>query len=283
MSGKIDAIKSFTEMGLFRLRGVVKDLKEEQMDWKYCPQANTIRWILTHLASELHVFIPKILTGDKEYKPDGWPDDYIGNQSYSLEKILGDIEKGEETLMKKLDGLGEEVLSEEYQAQKLAERLGIEYIDLHNFQIDHDLFRAIPVDLMFRYNFVPYRREDSRLIIVVADPTDVLMIDELELLLGTDIEVCVGTQSAIQDILKKSESSQRILEEATEEFKIQILQEDEEGEEALSIDKITSDSSPIIKLVDSTIFNAIQRRASDIHVETREREVVIKYRIDGVL
>ncbi len=182
-----------------------------------------------------------------------------------------------------IPGAEEEVLSEEYQAQKLAERLGIEYIDLHNFQIDHDLFRAIPVDLMFRYNFVPYRREDSRLIIVVADPTDVLMIDELELLLGTDIEVCVGTQSAIQDILKKSESSQRILEEATEEFKIQILQEDEEGEEALSIDKITSDSSPIIKLVDSTIFNAIQRRASDIHVETREREVVIKYRIDGVL
>jgi type IV pilus assembly protein PilB len=182
-----------------------------------------------------------------------------------------------------LPGAEEEVLSEEYQAQKLAERLGIEYIDLHNFQIDHDLFRAIPVDLMFRYNFVPYRREDSRLIIAVADPTDVLMIDELELLLGTDIEVCVGTQSAIQDILKKSESSQRILEEATEEFKIQILQEDEEGEEALSIDKITSDTSPIIKLVDSTIFNAIQRRASDIHVETREREVVIKYRIDGVL
>lgn len=182
-----------------------------------------------------------------------------------------------------IPGAEEEVLSEEYQAQKLAERLGIEYIDLHNFQIDHDLFRAIPVDLMFRYNFVPYKREDSRLIIAVADPTDVLMIDELELLLGTDIEVCVGTQSAIQDILKKSESSQRILEEATEEFKIQILQEDEEGEEALSIDKITSDTSPIIKLVDSTIFNAIQRRASDIHVETREREVVIKYRIDGVL
>ena len=113
MSGKIDAIKAFTEMGLFRLRGVVKDLKEEQLDWKYCPQANTIRWILTHLASELHVFIPQILTGDKEYKPEGWPDDYVGNQSYSLEKILGDIEEGEKALMKKLDGLGEEVLSEE--------------------------------------------------------------------------------------------------------------------------------------------------------------------------
>jgi type IV pilus assembly protein PilB len=110
------------------------------------------------------------------------------------------------------------------------------------------------------------------------------MIDELELLLGSNIEVCVGTQSAIQEILKKSESSQRVLDEATEEFRLQIVTENEEtGEETLSIDRLTSDSSPIIKLVDSTIFNALQRRASDIHIETRDREVVIKYRIDGVL
>jgi type IV pilus assembly protein PilB len=177
-----------------------------------------------------------------------------------------------------------EVLSEEYQAQRLAERLGLDYVDLENFEIDPDLFRSIPVDLMFRYNFVPRRRTDEDLQIVVSDPTDVLMIDELELLLGASIGVSVGTQSAIQEILKKSESSQRVLDEATEEFKIQLVHEDEEtGEEVLSIDKLTSDSSPIIKLVDSTIFNALQRRTSDIHIETREKEVVIKYRIDGVL
>ncbi len=181
-------------------------------------------------------------------------------------------------------GAGEEILSEQIQAQRLAERLGIEYVDLKDFAIDPELFRSLPVDLMFRYNFVPRHRTEKGLVIVVADPTDVLMIDELELLLGASIEVCVGTPTAIQEILKKSESSQRVLEEATEEFKIQIVTEDEEtGEETLSIDKLTSDSSPIIKLVDSTIFNALQRRASDIHIETREREVVIKYRIDGVL
>jgi type II secretory ATPase GspE/PulE/Tfp pilus assembly ATPase PilB-like protein len=179
---------------------------------------------------------------------------------------------------------GGEILSEDVQAQRLAARLGIEYVDLEHFEIDPDLFRSLPVDLMFRYNFVPRHRTEKGLVIVVADPTDVLMIDELELLLGSRIAVCVGTPTAIQEILKKSESSQRVLEEATEEFKIQIVTEDEEtGEETLSIDKLTSDSSPIIKLVDSTIFNALQRRASDIHIETREREVVIKYRIDGVL
>jgi type IV pilus assembly protein PilB len=179
---------------------------------------------------------------------------------------------------------GADILSEEFQARRLADRIGIEYVDLANFEIDPELFRSIPVDLMFRYNFVPRSRSATGLQIVVADPSDVLMIDELELLLGRSIEVVVGTPSAIQEILKKSESSQRVLEEATEEFRIQIvLEDDETGEETLTIDRLTSDQSPIIKLVDSTLFNALQRRASDIHVETRDREVVIKYRIDGVL
>ncbi len=185
---------------------------------------------------------------------------------------------------KKSDESHIDVLSGELHAQRIAARLGLEYINLEQFEIDPELFRSIPVDLMFRYNFVPRRRTERGLQVVVSDPADVLMIDELELLLATSIDICVGTQVAIQEILKKSESSQRVLEEATEEFRIQIVTEDEDtGEETLSIDKMTSDASPIIKLVDSTIFNALQRRASDIHIETRDREVVIKYRIDGVL
>ena len=177
----------------------------------------------------------------------------------------------------------EDILSEELQAQQLAERLGIPYVNLTDFEIDHELFRSIAVDLMFRYNFVPVNEENGRLHVIIDDPTDVLKIDELELLLGKPLDVAVGTRGAIQDILKKSESSQRVLDEATEEFKLQIIQEDEDGDEQLSIAKLTSDSSPIIKLVDSTVFNALQRRASDIHIETQDREVVIKYRIDGVL
>jgi type IV pilus assembly protein PilB len=171
-----------------------------------------------------------------------------------------------------------EVATEEIVAQRLAARLGLEYIDLKDFQI-----RSIPVELMLRYSFVPYEKRDSRLIVIVSDPTDILMLDELESLLSMPIDVVVGTQGAIQEILKKSESSQRVLEEATEDFRVQIIREEEDGEETLSIDRLTSDQSPIIKLVDSMVFNALQRRASDIHVETRDRDVVIKYRIDGSL
>jgi type IV pilus assembly protein PilB len=176
------------------------------------------------------------------------------------------------------------VSSEQAQAQRIAARLGIPYVDLADFPINHDLFREIPVDLMFRYNFVPWKEEEGRLVVVISDPSDVLMVDELEILLGRPLKICVGAKTSINDVLKKSESSQRVLDAATEEFKIQVIRDsDEEGEEALSIDKLTQADSPIIKLVDSTIFNALQRRASDVHIETREREVIIKYRVDGVL
>ena len=177
-----------------------------------------------------------------------------------------------------------QVGSEEVQAQRIAARLGIPYVDLIDFPINHELFRTIPVDLMFRYNFVPWKEENGRLVVVLSDPSDVLMVDELEVLLGRPLSVCVGAKTAINEVMKKSESSQRVLDAATEEFKIQVIRDDDEmGDEALSIDKLTQADSPIIKLVDSTIFNALQRRASDIHIETREREVAIKYRVDGVL
>jgi type IV pilus assembly protein PilB len=177
----------------------------------------------------------------------------------------------------------QQVKFEEQNAKLLAERYRLDFIELKDFQIDHSLFRSIPVDLMFRYNFVPFKKENDILYVVVADPSNILMVDDLELQLGIRIRMLVGTQSAIQDVLKKSESSQRVLEEATETFRMQVVREDEEGEETITIDRLTTDSSPIIKLVDSIIFNAIQRRASDIHIETKDTEVVVKYRIDGVL
>src|SRR5213082_2201549 len=156
------------------------------------------------------------------------------------------------------------------QARRLAERYRLEFVDMDTFRIDQDLFRSIPADLMLRYGFVPYRREGKTLVIVVSDPTDLPMIDELGVVLATPIKVAVGPRSAIESILKKSESSQRVLEEATESFQLQLLKEEENGEESLTVERLTSDISPVIRLVDSTIYTAIQRRASDIHIETQD-------------
>jgi type II secretory ATPase GspE/PulE/Tfp pilus assembly ATPase PilB-like protein len=177
----------------------------------------------------------------------------------------------------------EDRLAEIAQARRLAERYRLEFVDMDHFLIDNELFRSIPADLMLRYGFVPYRREGRSLVIVVSDPTDLPMIDELATLLATPVKVTVGTASAIQSILKKSESSQRVLEEATESFHLQLLKEDDNGDDNLTVERLTSDISPVIKLVDSTIYTALQRRASDVHIETQDDAVHVKYRIDGVL
>ena len=169
------------------------------------------------------------------------------------------------------------------QARRLADRYRLPFLDLAHFNIDHDLFRTIPAELMLRYGFVPYGRDGSALVIVVSDPTDLPMIDELGMLLGMPIKVMVAPASAIQAILKKSESSTRVLEDATESFQLQILHEDDQGEEQLTVERMTADTSPVIRLVDTTIYTAIQRRASDIHIETQDDAVYVKYRIDGVL
>jgi type IV pilus assembly protein PilB len=172
---------------------------------------------------------------------------------------------------------------EEQKARDLAERLAMEFDPLDEFHVDPELFRTIPVEVMLRYQFLPLRSEGETLHVVMADPSDVTRLNEVELILARPLDVVVGPANRIGEILEKSESTQRVLEEATEGFSMQLVQEAEDGEEVLSIDRITADSSPIIRLVDSILFNAIQRRASDIHIETREREVVVKYRIDGVL
>ncbi len=173
-------------------------------------------------------------------------------------------------------------LEELERTRRLAARYRLEFLEMDTFRINQELFRSIPADLMLRYGFVPYRRDGKTLSIVVSDPTDLPMIDELSVLLGTPIKVAVGPPSAIASILKKSESSQRVLEDATESFQLQLLKDDE-GADDLTVERLTSDISPVIRLVDSTIYTAIQRRASDIHIETQDDAVCVKYRIDGVL
>src|SRR6187455_1622814 len=177
----------------------------------------------------------------------------------------------------------EDVAREVAHARALAERYRLDFVDMGTFRIDQDLFRSIPADLMLRYKFVPMRREGRALVIVVSDPTDLPMIDELAVQLATPLKVTVGAPAAIQSILKKSESSQRVLEDASQGLQLQVLKEDDSGDENLTVERLTSDISPIIKLVDSTIYTAIQRRASDIHIETGDDAVHVKYRIDGVL
>src|SRR6202789_2616181 len=174
---------------------------------------------------------------------------------------------------------------ESSRAQALAHRYRCECVDLKNFRIQHDLFRSVPVDMMFRYNFVPLEQMEDTLVIAVSDPSRLMVLDEIAGLLGARITARVATLSQITDLLKKTEQSQRVLDEASEGLTFDVLTGDENSDENISIEKLTSeeDISPIIRLVDTTIFTALERRASDIHIETFDDSVLVKYRIDGVL
>ncbi|HEX5283906.1 MAG TPA: GspE/PulE family protein, partial [Bryocella sp.] len=126
---------------------------------------------------------------------------------------------------------------------------------------------------------------DGRLAIAVADPSKLMVLDEIAGLLGTRIITRVATLSQITDLLKKTEQSQRVLDEATEGLAFDVLSGEESADENISIEKLAADDdiSPIIRLVDTTIFTALERRASDIHLETYDDSLLVKYRIDGVL
>ena len=179
----------------------------------------------------------------------------------------------------------QDVRAERERSRRTAERYRCPLVDLNEVRIDPELFRSIPADLMFRFNFVPLEARENQLIVAVADPSQVLLSDELPLLLGKKLILKVATPTQISDLLKRTEQSQRVLEQATEAFTLQVIQDEEEGEEALFAERLTQEGgvSPVVRLVDTVIFTALERRASDIHIEARDLEVVVKYRIDGIL
>ncbi len=175
------------------------------------------------------------------------------------------------------------------EAKQMARRYRLPYIDLlppgEESPISYEELAGIPVELMLRNLFVPLRREGRNLHVGMADPTNLEVLDELENVLNVRIVPYVATAGAIDVVLRKGDATQRVLQEAASSFKISLLRETDQGEEVLDLDKLAGDSemSPIIKLVDTIIYNAMESRASDIHIEAGDRDVSVKFRIDGAL
>lgn len=175
------------------------------------------------------------------------------------------------------------------EAKQVAKRYRLPYIDLlpgdGPSPIDYEELAKIPVDIMLRAHFVPLKREGRELHAAMADPTNLERLDELENVLNVRIVPYIATQGAIDVVLKKGDATQRVLQEAASTFKISLVKETEQGEEVLDLDRLATDSdmSPIIKLVDTIVYNAMESRASDIHIEAGDRDVRVKFRIDGAL
>ena len=172
----------------------------------------------------------------------------------------------------------------ELKAKKMAEKYKISYIDLSDVSINRDLVQSFPVDFLYRSKFIPFEENGNCVKIAVSDPSDISVIDSIESFLGKKVNVFVSSERGIFEALRKSEAALQVLKDATEGYVVQIIEKDEQtDEEAISAEKLADQDGSIIKLVHSIIFTAVQRRASDVHIESKEDDLIIKYRIDGVL
>jgi type II secretory ATPase GspE/PulE/Tfp pilus assembly ATPase PilB-like protein len=145
---------------------------------------------------------------------------------------------------------------------------------------DPSLWSDVPLDLLVRYSCIPVRREGERIVLAFAALDDPVRVDELEFLLGRPIEAVLAPPARVASLLRRHRGGELLLEQASEGLRLQLLGDDET---AMVEEKLLPAESPIVRLVDSLVLGAIDRRASDIHIETKDREVLAKYRIDGVL
>jgi len=174
-------------------------------------------------------------------------------------------------------------LTDEKLAQIIAAQHSYEYVRLSD-HIDPDLLNLVPLELMGKYQFIPYKKENDRLAIAMAEPRNFLKaLDDLEILLDMPVSIVIASERKIREVLKKVEVSQNVLDTVSDDMRLPLVRETEKGEDILSIEKVSTEESPIVKLVDSTILDAINKRASDIHIETSDLGVILRYRIDGML
>jgi type IV pilus assembly protein PilB len=172
-------------------------------------------------------------------------------------------------------------------ARRAAERYCFEFVDLRDLRPDPDVLRSIPLDVMLDYQFLPIEARNGELSIAVGDPSNLARLDELAMRLDRQLVVKVAAPSQVREFLSKTDPSQRVLDEATVEFRLDVIREEENGHghEDLSLEQLVGEHnvSPVIRLVDSIVFAGLERRASDIHLESRDNSMVVKYRIDGAL
>ena len=198
-----------------------------------------------------------------------------------MESVLRRDDTQQESLGPAL--VAEGVISAEQLSRAVAEQFGLPYEPLTDFRVDQTFYRTIPAELMHRHPFVPVAERDGLLFVAIPDPQNLFGLDELERLLKRPLQWVVSPREAIAAALSRSEETSQALKDLEADYRPLLLKEDERGDEVLSIEKIAKDQSPVVKLVDTIILNALQRRASDIHIEANDRSVQVKFRIDGIL
>jgi type IV pilus assembly protein PilB len=180
--------------------------------------------------------------------------------------------------------VGDGVLTPEQLGVALAERFNLAYLPLAGYAVPSELFRLIPVADCYQYGILPYRLESDVLEVAVADPRDLTLAERLEAQLGLRVKLLLSGRGAIEAALKRSEGETTLLKDMSEDFRVLVVREGEDGAEQLvSLDALDDTAGPVVKLVNTLLAAALTKRASDVHIETHEQAIAVKYRIDGVL
>ncbi len=164
--------------------------------------------------------------------------------------------------------------------EEAADARGYPFESLDTPSDDPRLWSKVPLELLVRYSCVPVRMNGSRLLLAFSNLDDPGQIDDLEYQLGQPIDAAIAPGQRVSEVLKLHRGGEMLLRQATDSLRLELV--DEDAGDTVDLDK-TSTENPIVRLVDSVILGALDRRASDIHVETKDREVLVKYRIDGAL
>jgi type IV pilus assembly protein PilB len=174
--------------------------------------------------------------------------------------------------------------SAEQAARASAAQFSLPYVDLNGFTITQELFERLPAAQAYALSAVPYRVNGGTLEVAVLDPADLALPERLENLTGMRVQLAVASAAAIQAALKRSQGTGQVLKGVSEEFRLVIVKETAEGrEQTVSLETLGDVASPVVRLINTLLLDALARRASDIHIETYESGITMKYRVDGVL
>ena len=167
----------------------------------------------------------------------------------------------------------------------LSQQYRVQAIDLGEYEIDPEVLKLVTQDVCERHKIIPVSRAGSSLIVAMADPSNLHAIDDIKFLTGYNVEPVVSSEAAIMQAIERSYAAPEIsyddIMDGFDEEEIDF-EADEEDVNLVDLERASEDA-PVIRLCNAILLNAIKRRASDIHVEPYERQLRVRYRVDGVL
>jgi type IV pilus assembly protein PilB len=165
------------------------------------------------------------------------------------------------------------IITEQQLIEAIEFQLGVPHVKLENFLIEKEVIDLVPEELARRYKVMPLKKRGNRLTLAMADPLDYFAIDDIRMTVGMSIDPVIATRSSLDQAIEKYYGFQHSLTEVLKDVSVDEMTEEQ----------VRSDDAPIVRMVNQLIEQAVEERASDIHIDAQRTEVVVRFRIDGEL